>query len=93
VFAFMGGQVAPFPKSLAAHVTGMGIPLPVFILTRSIFTVILIVAFTRINIVITFLCHSHWLPFGLDARSLQGAEVSGGGRLPAIQNMSCPSTA
>jgi hypothetical protein len=80
----VGGQVASFPESLATHITGMGIPLPVFILTGHIFTVILIVAFTNVNIIITLLCERHWLSFGLDSCSLQGAEISGRSRLPAI---------
>jgi len=84
VFAFVGGQVAPFPECHATHITRMGIPLHAYIVTRNIITVILIMAFTSIitiTIIIILLLQELWLALGLNSCPFQGTQVSG--RLPA----------
>jgi hypothetical protein len=86
VFAFVGGQVAPFPECHATHITRMGILLPVLILT-----IILIIAFINIATTITtttttiLLLDGYWLTLGFNSCPLQGTQVSG--RSPVTHNI------
>ena len=73
MFAFMGSQVAPLPECHATDITGIGIPLAVFILTRNIIIIILIIAgITTTITIIALLCNGYWVTSGLDSCSFQG---------------------
>jgi len=73
MFAFVGSQVTPLPERHATHITGIGIPLAVFILTRNIIIIVLIIACITTTItIIALLCNGHWVTPGLDSCPFQG---------------------
>jgi hypothetical protein len=74
MFAFVSSQVAPLPERHATNITGIGIPLVVFILTTNIIIIILIIACVTTTItIITLLCNGHWFTPGLDSCLFQGS--------------------
>jgi hypothetical protein len=73
MFAFVGSQVAPLPDCHATNITGIGIPLVVFSLTRNIIIIILIIASINATItIITLLHNGHWINPRLDSCLFQG---------------------
>jgi len=73
MFAFVGSQVTPLSECHATNITGIGIPLAVFILTRNIIIIVLIIACITTTItIIVLLCNGYWVTPGLDSCPFQG---------------------